>query len=140
MSKHLSDFQLSDTESDSNGISTLISTDNTSNLLPSSSDSSFTSCYSDEKPSHKRARSFSSDSLSGEESDSHEGRLAARRRGRRSMKPGSSWAFQKALRDDVKKSKNFPANSRLDNFRKKIYDEDPRVMLPTLNIIQDAHG
>jgi hypothetical protein len=78
--------------------------------------------------------------LVGEESDSHEGRLAARRRGRRSMKPGSSWAFQKALRDDVKKSKNFPANSRLDNFRKKIYDEDPRVMLPTLNIIQDAHG
>ena len=43
------------------------------------------------------------------------------------MKPGSSWASQKSLHDDAKRSKNFPTggNCRLDNFCEKIYSEDP---------------
>ena len=126
MSKHLCGFQPSDTESDNDGITTHITTENTFPLFPTSPDSSMF-CSSDNKSVHKRARSLSSNSLSGEESDSHEGRHVARRRGRGSIKPGSSWAWQKSLRDDAKTSKNFPTNCRLDNFHQKIYKDDPHA-------------
>jgi len=134
MNKRLCDFQASDTESDDDGISTHISTDNASSPVPSLS-SSLTSCTSNEKLGHKRARSLSSESLSDEESDSHEGRLVARRRGCVRTKPGSSWALQKSLRNDAKRSKNFPTNRRLDNFRNKIYNEDSRAEFRDDNLL-----
>jgi len=80
---------------------------------------------------HKRPRSLLasslSDTASSEESDSHEGRFMARRRGRHSIKPGSSWTLQKSRRNDAKRSKKFFSNPRLDNFREKIYQEDPHA-------------
>lgn len=124
MSKHLCGFQPSDTESDNDDIATHISSDNTSCLFLTSSNSS-TSCSSDKKSGHKWVHSLSSNSLSDEGLDSHEGRLVACHCGCGSTKPGSSWALQKSLHNDVKRSKNFPTNCQLDNFRQKIYKDDP---------------
>lgn len=137
MSKSLRDFQPSDTESDNGSTSPHISTDNMSSLFPSSNSS--TPFSSDERSGQKRSRSLAfediSNSPSDEESDSHEGRLLARRRGHGSMKPGSSRAFQKSLRDNAKRSKNFSISRRLDNFRQKIYDEDPHAEFQSDNLL-----
>ncbi len=51
----------------------------------------------------------------------------ARRCGRGSVKPWSSWALQKSLRDSSKKSKISPISKRLSNFREKITNEDPHA-------------
>ncbi|KAF8803503.1 hypothetical protein BYT27DRAFT_7259964 [Phlegmacium glaucopus] len=127
----------SDTESDSSSASTQISTDNAPSLFPSSNSS--TPSFSDEISGHKRPHSLVSedlfDRISGEESDSHEGCLLARRRGCGSVKPGSSWALQKSLRNDVKRSKDFPTNRRLNNFRQKIYNEDPHAEFRDNNLL-----
>jgi len=93
--------------------------------------------------SRKRRHSFlcsaaasNTDTTSGDdESDSHEARYLARRRGSSSINLESSWSVQKRLRDHTKKSKSIPIKGRLQGFRNKIKSEDPHVEFHRTNTL-----
>ena len=75
----------------------------------------------------KRPHSLLETLSDDEDSDSHEARQVSRRHGLSGPKVGSSWAAQKALRDRVKASAFVPSWAKLQNFQRKVRDDDARA-------------
>jgi len=75
----------------------------------------------------KRPHSLLETLSDDEDFDFHEARHVSRRRGLSGPKAGSSWAAQKAPRDRVKASADIPSRAKLQNFQRKVRDDDARA-------------